>query len=357
MSLGFEKAGFQIVQSVESDPRAAETYAHNNPSVDVIQRDIRNVNPSRILARLGLRTGDVSALVGGIPCQGFSESNRRTRNSSNPNNHLYKRFIRFLDRIQPAWFVIENVAGLRTMEDGLILKRIVRECKEVGYETDWRELNAADYGVPQIRRRIFIIGNRLGLPIPFPEPTHGLGRKRLVTVRQALSDLPILRNGASKDHKAYRKRGRDLTKYQRMMRAFMNGTGDVQGNLVTRSADVIIERYRHIGNGGNWEDIPSELMTNYQDASRCHTGIYHRLEWDTPSKVIGNFRKNMLIHPQQHRGLSVREAARLQSFPDHYEFLNSIGFQQQQVADAVPPLLAEAVAESILQVDRRTSLK
>jgi DNA (cytosine-5)-methyltransferase 1 len=142
-----------------------------------------------------------------------------------------------------------------------------------------------------------------------------------------------------------------------MMRAFMNGTGDVQGNLVTRSADVIIERYRHIGNGGNWEDIPSELMTNYQDASRCHTGIYHRLEWDTPSKVIGNFRKNMLIHPQQHRGLSVREAARLQSFPDHYEFLNSIGFQQQQVADAVPPLLAEAVAESILQVDRRTSLK
>jgi len=100
------------------------------------------------------------------------------------------------------------------------------------------------------------------------------------------------------------------------------------------------------------EAIPPELMGNYEDFSRCHTGIYHRLEWDRPSKVIGNFRKNMLIHPEQHRGLSVREAARLQSFPDDYEFVGSIGFQQQQVADAVPPILAQAVADCIRKVDR-----
>jgi DNA (cytosine-5)-methyltransferase 1 len=132
----------------------------------------------------------------------------------------------------------------------------------------------------------------------------------------------------------------------------MEGTGEVQGNLVTRSSGIIIRRYRHIGAGKNWEAIPPDLMDNYEDASRCHTGIYHRLEWDEPAKVIGNFRKNMLIHPQQHRGLSVREAARLQSFPDNYEFLGSIGYQQQQVADAVPPLLAEAVARCILCVER-----
>lgn len=357
LSLGFEKAGFRIVQSVESNSRAAATYAFNNPDVDLIESDIRKVNPGKILARLGLRPGDVSVLIGGIPCQGFSESNRRTRNSSNPSNHLYKSFIRFLDMIQPVWFVIENVAGLRTMEGGLILQRIIRECKDIGYEVDWKELNAADFGVPQIRRRIFMIGNKLGLPIVFPEATHGLDSKPYVSVRMALSDLPALKNGSSDDQKPYIKSGRELTKYQRLMRASMNGTRRVQGNLVTRSADVVIKRYRHIGNGRNWEDIPIELMTNYEDTSRCHTGIYHRLQWDKPSKVIGNFRKNMLIHPQQHRGLSVREAARLQSFPDHYEFLNSIGFQQQQVADAVPPLLAEAVARCILKIDRASGYK
>ena len=117
---------------------------------------------------------------------------------------------------------------------------------------------------------------------------------------------------------------------------------------MTRSADAIIRRCRHITAGGNWEDIPSELIANYEDASRCHTGIYHRLEWDKPSKVIG-IRKNMLIHPQQHRGLSVREAARLQSFPDDYEFLNSIGFKQQQVAarHAFPSLLLPEAAPRV----------
>lgn len=354
MSLGFEKAGFHIVQAVESDSRAAATYSHNNSGVDLIGRDVRRVNPRVCLQRLGLRPGDVTVLVGGIPCQGFSESNRRTRNAKNPNNHLYKRFLRFLDVMRPAWFVIENVAGLRTMERGLILNCIIRQAEALGYEVQWQELNAADFGVPQVRRRIFVVGNRIGSTIPFPEATHGPKRKPHVTVRKALTDLPKLKNGASLDQMPYTKYGRSLTKYQHKMRASMNGTGQVQGNLVTRSADVIIKRYRHIRAGRNWADIPADLMQNYADSSRCHTGIYHRLEWDKPSKVIGNFRKNMLIHPQQHRGLSVREAARLQSFPDDYKFLNSIGFQQQQVADAVPPLLAEAVARSLLREDRRS---
>jgi DNA (cytosine-5)-methyltransferase 1 len=140
------------------------------------------------------------------------------------------------------------------------------------------------------------------------------------------------------------------------MRAEVNGSTKVQGNLVTGSAEKILERYEHIRAGQNWEAIPEDLMDNYEDTSRCHTGIYHRLEWNEPAKVIGNFRKNMLIHPRQHRGLSVREAARLQSFPDHYIFLGSIGFQQQQVADAVPPLLAEAVARTVTVRDLKNRI-
>jgi DNA (cytosine-5)-methyltransferase 1 len=121
-------------------------------------------------------------------------------------------------------------------------------------------------------------------------------------------------------------------------------------NLVTGNAPHIIERYKHIPAGGNWEDIPKRLMSNYTDVQRCHTGIYRRLRHDEPSVVIGNFRKNMLIHPNKHRGLSVREAARLQSFPDSFRFHGSIGFQQQQVGNAVPPLLAKAVFRQILSV-------
>jgi DNA (cytosine-5)-methyltransferase 1 len=351
MSLGFEKAGFHIAQAVEQDARAAATYRHNNPGVDLIEDDIRNVDPIECLRRRGLRPGDATALIGGVPCQGFSESNRRTRTSANEQNHLYREYVRFLAAVMPAWFVIENVAGLRTMEQGVILKRIVNDCEALGYAVNWDELNAAEFGVPQIRRRIFIIGNRIGATITFPDATHGSCRNPHATVRQALSDLPLLKNGSSTDRKPYARSSR-LSRYQRAMRSSMNGTGTVQGNFVSRSADIIIQRYRHIGKGKNWEAIPEELMQNYLDASRCHTGIYHRLEWDKPSKVIGNFRKNMLIHPQQHRGLSVREAARLQSFPDDYEFIDSIGFQQQQVADAVPPLLAEAVARCIVRAER-----
>lgn len=118
-------------------------------------------------------------------------------------------------------------------------------------------------------------------------------------------------------------------------------------NLVTKSSPEIIKRYRYVPQGGNWQNIPENLMNNYKDTTRCHTGIYHRLKEDEPSVVLGNFRKNMLIHPQQDRGLSVREAARLQSFPDWYEFVGSIGFQQQQVGNAVPPLLAKAVFTAI----------
>ena len=122
---------------------------------------------------------------------------------------------------------------------------------------------------------------------------------------------------------------------------------EASGHLVTRNAAFVLRRYKYIPQGGNWEDIPTRLMRNYKDREDCHTGIYHRLSADEPSIVIGNYRKNMLIHPFEDRGLSVREAARLQSFPDAYQFKGSVGYQQQQVANAVPPLLGQAVFRRI----------
>lgn len=263
----------------------------------------------------------------------------------NPNNHLYIHFLRFVSAINPEVFVLENVAGLQTSPCCRILDRILNDADELGYSSTWDELNAIDYGVPQVRRRVIVVGVRKNLKWKWKPPGGTVIGTSSITVREAISDLPILRPGARIDILPYRLVRRN-SEYQALMRG--RGRDLVQGNLVTRNSAKIIERYRHIRPGDNWEVIPARLLDNYADSSRCHTGIYHRLQWDLPSKVIGNYRKNMLIHPSQNRGLSVREAARLQSFPDDYIFVGSIGFQQQQVGDAMPPLLAQAIAKSLL---------
>jgi DNA (cytosine-5)-methyltransferase 1 len=178
-----------------------------------------------------------------------------------------------------------------------------------------------------------------------PELTPSRTQSAVVSVGEAIGDLPILRNGSSTDVRAYRSAPK--SDYAASLRG---SAPECTGNIVSRNANHIVQRYPFIPQGGNWEDIPESLMKTYFDRSRCHTGIYRRLHADRPSIVLGNFRKNMLIHPTQSRGLSVREAARLQSFPDWYIFSGSIGQQQQQVGNAVPPLLAAGVFKKIVRV-------
>jgi DNA (cytosine-5)-methyltransferase 1 len=348
---GAVSAGLKVVQAIELNARAAHTYGKNNPETDLIVGDIRRLDPISCLARVGLKPGDVDVILAGPPCQGFSESNRRTRTLDNPKNQLYAEVLRYAEALRPRCVIIENVAGLRTLGHGAILRSIVKGCQDLAYDVEWKVLCAADYGVPQFRNRIFIVACDRSFVGLLPTRTHGRDSSRdNVNVRDAIHDLPVLRNGAAVDRLPYRQ-DRGLSQYQQLMRGGNNGV--VQGNLVTRSAELIIERYRHVRCGHNWEEIPRRLLKNYKDVTRCHTGIYHRLEWNNPSKVLGNFRKNMLIHPSQTRGLSVREAARLQSFPDSFEFVGSIGFQQQQVADAVPPLLAMFVVDHVKQLYSR----
>ena len=211
-------------------------------------------------------------------------------------------------------------------------------------------MNSAEFGVPQVRTTSVRHRESPGNLHPVSRSDARAGE---TTARVRLGgdgDLPLLRNGDETDVLPYRADA-TLSAYPVMMRSKTNGV--VQGNLVTCNADYVLQRYKCIKPEQNWEAIPHKLLRNYKDYTRCHTGIYFRLKRNEPSKVIGNFRKNMLIHPTQSRGLSVREAARLQSFPDWSEFLGSIGFQQQQVADAVPPLLAAAVARAILRADRQ----
>ena len=223
---------------------------------------------------------------------------------------------------------------------------MLEEFRAAGYRTEHGILNAADFGVPQCRRRAFLVGTHTGRGFAFPKSTGGTPP----TVRDAIADLPRLENGATVDELPYATERQDVSKYAASLRP-----GDlvtVTGNEVSRNSARVIERYGHIGMGENWSAIPASLMDNYADRGLCHTGIYYRLCWDEQAKVIGNFRKNMLIHPARDRGLSIREAARLQSFNDRHEFVGPLNDRQQQVGDAVPPRLAEAVGGALQQSDK-----
>jgi DNA (cytosine-5)-methyltransferase 1 len=336
MSLGASMAGVEVLCAVEANKWAARTYAHNHKNASVIPKPIQS------LGRCDFpRTPRRDSLVvfGGPPCRGFSTSNQRTRSSANPDNWLFKEYLRIVAALSPDWVIFENVTGILQTERGVFVKRVIDRLQQLRYHTSVWTLNAADFGVPQQRSRLFIIGNKESeLQPPKGRATH-------VSVRDAISDLPYLRNGAAIDWMSYRCSAKST--YAQRMRKRMSMSSS---HLVTRNHPDIVRRYAFIPPGGNWRSIPSRLMNNYKDRARCHEWIYHRLLADRPSVVIGNYRKNMLIHPFQDRGLSVREAARLQSFPDWFEFIGSIGIQQQQVGNAVPPLLARAVFTEILRI-------
>lgn len=338
MSTGAIACGVKVRYAVESDMRAATTFSANHSATKLLNCDVRTVSRHCLNS---LERAVPTVVFGGPPCQGFSTSNQKTRSYDNEKNWLFTEYLRLVRDIRPDWVIFENVKGLLETESGFFLEAVLEGFKKAGYTTSYFVLNSADFGVPQKRNRLFIVGSLHGTEIAPPLPTT----KNHVTVGQALADLPDLENGDAVCERAYSRQAR--TNYARAMRSDLVKCSN---NLVTGNAPHIIERYKHIPPGGNWEDIPQRLMSNYTDVQRCHTGIYRRLRHDEPSVVIGNFRKNMLIHPNKHRGLSVREAARLQSFPDSFRFHGSIGFQQQQVGNAVPPLLAKAVFRQILSV-------
>lgn len=335
MSLGAENAGIDVRLAIEKDVFAAATYKANHPNTHVLEEDIKKVKiiPVNVAKRAK------KILFGGPPCQGFSMSNTRTRSSENPGNWLFREFIRIAGIWAPDWVVLENVKGIEQLDQGDFLLKIVRGFRGLGYACSWFTLNAADFGVPQVRNRFFLIGSKHGIHLDAPQKPCATA----VTVKEAILDLPTLTNGADVDVLPYKENA--ISPYAKQMRGRCK---KCSGHLVSRNSALVVKRYSYVPQGGNWVNIPDELMGSYADKKRCHTGIYKRLCEDSTSVVLGNYRKNMLIHPTEDRGLSVREAARLQSFPDSYVFKGNLGAKQQQVGNAVPPKLAEAVFRNII---------
>lgn len=337
MSNGAISAGVDVRIAIEIDKFAGITYQANHPQTILINDDIRRVGQTQ-LPKFEKRS--IKILFGGPPCQGFSSSNQKTRNKENQGNWLFNEYLRLTKEINPDWIIVENVKGIIETENGFFFEKITEELNKLGYTTNHAVLNAADFGVPQIRNRVFIVGSRHGIKYEFPNPRSS----KYLTINDAISDLPSLNNGANFHVLDYKSEPQN--EFQTNIRMKSEKSFN---NYVTTNTELILNRYKYIPQGGNWRSIPSELMQNYKDFTRCHTGIYHRLIENLPSVVIGNYRKNMLIHPTEDRGLSVREASRIQSFPDTFHFFGSIGFQQQQVGNSVPPLLAKAVFEQILK--------
>jgi DNA (cytosine-5)-methyltransferase 1 len=346
LSLGFVQAGFSIAASVDPDPFAARTQKENlsdprNPN-GILAKFLSEVPASRLAtAHRQLGSDRLDVLMGGPPCQGFSRSNMRTRTMDNPKNVLFREFLGMVEALTPRVVVLENVADFARFNDGAVADEIrgVLAAMPIKYDVQHAVLCAADYGVPQRRNRVFFVAVEHGMSFEFPAKLN----KPHVKLWDAISDLPRLKNGNQKDVCYYRTE--PLTPYQEAVRAGMGRT--VANNCVSRNGELVLQRYRYIRPGQNWEAIPDELMTNYAEKQRTHHWIYLRLKEGEPSVTITHFRKSMLIHPRQHRGLSVREAARIQSFPDSFVFHGPLMHQQQQVANAVPPMLARAVAVAV----------
>lgn len=338
MSIGSTMAGIEPVLAVEFDIHAAATYKANHPQTTVLQQDIKTVNP------LEHTDKHPFVLFGGPPCQGFSIANTKTRNLDNPNNWMFKEYLRFVKNLEPEWFVFENVVGIKSFDKGKFVLEIEKELQSLGYETNSTVLNAADFGVPQYRNRFFIIGHRHdkgGIKFEF----DSLKKQKKVTVGDALADLPTLTNGDKIEEEEYKHEAKHP--YTKIMR---RKSKKALQNLVTESKPHIIDRYRVIKQGENWEAAKNKgLLNTYSSTKHTHSGIYKRLEENKPAVTIANYRKSMLIHPREDRGLSLREAARLQSFPDDFIFKGTLSFQQQQVGNAVPPLLAKTIFEQIIK--------
>lgn len=347
LSEGFRQAGYRVAAGNDFDEAAGATFRKTHPDAVFFPGPIEDHNAEHILNVTGLKRGELNVLVGGPPCQGFSVYNHQ-RGLHDARSSMYLQYLRMVEGLWPEWVVLENVTGMTSAGGGAVVRAIIAGLETMGYRVESKILKAEEFGIPQERRRIVFIGNRIGRPISFPHPTHGHGLLPFITVRSAIGDLHALSNGEDKGDLPYQVKS--SCAYQDEMRV---GSTLVTNHSAARLSQTNISRLAHIPQGGSWRDIPFDLLpSGMKKAKRSdHTKRYGRLRWDGLASTIltkcdphwGAF-----FHPEQDRALTVREAARLQSFPDWFTFSGSRTEQYVQVGNAVPPLLGRAIAHAIM---------
>jgi DNA (cytosine-5)-methyltransferase 1 len=362
-SFGLVQAGWDLRLATDVDPACSLTYQANLPG-QYLAEDLRTIDADKVVSAADVTPGELDLLFAGPPCQGFSIIGSRV--VWDKRNNLFREVLRLTGDLQPRCVVIENVPGLVTLGKGAYLRAILKGLSAEGYEAACAELLAAEYGAPQMRWRLIIIGWRKDLGIPagygFPIPTTGIAKigdllpnctippwqlEGFVTTAQAISDLPPVAAGEETMHYT----GPPASPYQETMRTGLNG--ELSNHYAARLSAANLARLAHIKPGQDWRDLPRELLpSGMQRALRKdHTRRYRRMTWDgVPRAVITRFRdpkSGEYTHPEQDRTITIREAARLQGFPDKFIFHGDRTSQYEQVGNAVPTQLAEAIASEI----------
>ncbi len=340
ISLGFKMAGFKPILGIDKDGSSINTYKLNFPEANIIQKDINEIDTDLILELSGEQPIDV--LAGGPPCQGFSLSG--PREITDPRNSLFLFYLKMIETLFPKVVLVENVPGFASLYHGKAKDLLIKQLEKYGYRVSWKILNSKNYGIPQSRRRIFFVGVKDSVKeFIFPSPTHVEDnlfstKSPPITVKAAISDLPSLEGSFGEEKQEYP--GKPENTYQELMR---EGSEFIYNHIATKHHDRTINIIRMVPDGGNYKDLPEE----YRNTRNFHVA-WTRFDSNKPAPTIDTGHRHH-FHYKYNRVPTVRESARIQSFPDNFVFTGSKTSQYRQVGNAVPPLLIEVIAQKILE--------
>ena len=359
ISVGLRSAGVRVLAGVDLEPNYMRTFSRNFPEAKSLQLDLTKISAARFMEVIKIRPGELDFLVGGPPCQGFSKNvPRKNRYLDDPRNHLIKAFLDYCEALKPRYVLMENVAEMKNGFDQAYSDEILLRLKEEGYAVTHAVLNAADYGVPQRRRRAFFLGNRDKLKFQLPMPTHQSSNEdsglfplpNRITVWEAIGDLPSQSHGEG-DEEPVQYAHKPFSDFQRLMR---NGNTVVTNHVARFLQPTQYERLAAIEPGQGMKDLPKHLQTK-----GGYSGAYGRLTKGMVAPTITRWvfhpGSGRWGHPVDTRLLTIREIARIQSFPDSYEFVGSYIQRAGQLGNAVPPVLAQRILESMLAQARGKS--
>lgn len=349
LSYGFSHdPRFEILAANEILPDIAKAYSLNHPEVKMYATDIAEFSGKVFSADFSMNPKEVDLVIGGPPCQAYSTSGKRLLDD--PRAHLFREYHRILKDFEPKFFIFENVSGLQSMNHGRLLPEIRELFGSLGYEIQVQLLNAADYGAPQIRERVILTGSRMPRQFIYPAPTHAdprdippgnsSGLLPHLTLGEAISDLPLIRGGEESEHYA----SQSQNDFQREMRK--NAPDKLMDHNASLNNPNLVALMEALPEGGLPKDLPPHL--------RPKSGFpnsYARLWWDKPCTTItrnlGTPSSARCIHPKVARALTTREGARLQCFPDSYQFYGSRSSRNLQIGNAVATFLSQALAQSV----------
>jgi len=349
LSYGFaQDDNFEIVAANEILKNMANAYSLNHPKVKVYAEDIKDFSAKKIKKDLKIKPQEVDIIIGGPPCQAYSTVGKRLIDDS--RGKLFQEYYRVLKEFNPNLFLFENVKGILSMQGGELLRTIISLFKSLKYKVQYKVLNAANYGAPQIRERVIIIGSKLKNVFQYPEPTHydpeqGISLfKNLspyLTLEDAISDLPFIKSGGE----SFEYVSEPKNEFQKIMRR--NTTKKIMDHNAPNNNKRLVKIMESLPDGGTPEDLPENLRP-----TSGFKNTYCRLWWKRPSTTItrnlSTPSSSRCIHPKAPRPLTTREGARIQCFPDNYQFYGSRTDKNLQIGNAVPTFLSVALAKSIL---------